>query len=550
MKTIAQVVIPYQVKIYPANNCLTSTMKILFGLLLLAVLVGGIGYAVYRVPDLLRGGEADSNASAIHKVQRRTIEDRVVERGTVESQNTVYGKCELPGWQNKIISIKPEGTIVKKGDVVAQLEAEEVDREIAETEVLLNEARGKLAQSKQELDIQINKGESDIAAAHLELTLADLDLEKYRDGDFKADQADMERAIKEDLALLEKTRDERNNIETLVKKGYRSPQELREIQLREDSLEFQVERDERKLKVLQTYDYRRKSTEFEAKAKEAKRKVARAETTATAERLKSEAAVENAKNAVALHEQQLKEKMAIKDKCRLIAAQDGTVAYANQRWYDPSERIREGTTVRSQQEIYYLPDMNNMQVKATIHESVVDRIHVGQKAAIRLDAFSDMKLKGTVSYVSELAASSYSDAKNYDAKIIIEEIPSGMAVKPGMTAEVDILVGTYENVIAVPIGAISEHFQRTFVYVMSGNKGERRAVKTGRMTHSFVEITEGLEVDEVVALDAYQRGTADFADTERTDEEASSSEAGSEEATPAAVPTAPVAGGPTAAGEV
>lgn len=529
-------------------------MKILFRLLLLTVLMGGLGYAVYRVPDLLRGSEAESNASAIHKVQRRTIEDRVVERGTVESQNTVYGKCELPGWQNKIVSIIPEGTIVKKGDVVAQLEAEEVDREIAETEVQLNEARGKLEQSKQELDIQINKGESDIAAAKLELTLADLDLEKYRDGDFKAETADMERAIKEGLALLEKTRDERNNIETLVKKGYRSPQQLREIQLREDSLEFQVERDERKLDVLQTYDHKRKITEFDAKAIEAKRKVARAETTAQAERLKSESAVENAKNAVALHEQQLKEKLAIKDKCRLVAAQDGTVAYANQRWYDQSERIREGTTVRSQQEIYYLPDMNNMQVKATIHESVVDRIHVGQKATIRLDAFSDMKLKGTVSYVSELAASSYSDAKNYDAKIIIEEIPSGMAVKPGMTAEVDILVGTYESVIAVPIGAITEHFQRTFVYVMKGNKGERRAVKTGRMTHSFVEITEGLEVDEIVALDAYQRGTADFADTERSDDDAAtgeeSSEDANEESTPATVPSAPVAGGPTAAGEV
>lgn len=78
------------------------------------------------------------------------------------------------------------------------------------------------------------------------------------------------------------------------------------------------------------------------------------------------------------------------------------------------------------------------------------------------------------------------------------------------------------------------------------------AVKTGRMTHSFVEITEGLEVDEIVALDAYQRGTADFADTERNDDAATgeeSSEDANEESTPATVPTAPVAGGPTAAGE-
>ena len=493
-----------------------KTLRLLF--LLLAC--GTLGYAAWQVPAWVGTSNADASSSAVFTVQRRSIEDRIVERGTVESQHTVYGKCELPGWQNKIISILPEGTFVKKGEVVAQLEAEEIDRQIAETEVLLNEARGKLNQSNQELEIQLNKSESDIAAAELELTLAELDLEKYRDGDYKAEQADQKRAIQEAQAQLEKVRDERNNIEVLVKKGYKSPQQLREFQLREKSLIFQVERDERKLEVLESFDYRRKITEFQAKAVEAKRKLDRAKTTAKAEQLKAEAAVENAKNAVALYERQLTEHSAIKEKCTLRAEQDGTVAYANERWYDPSERIREGTTVRSQQDIYYLPDMANMQVKASVHESVVDRIAVGQKASIRLDAFSDTKLRGTVSYVSELAASTYSDAKNYDATIVIEEIPAGMAIKPGMTAEVDILVGTYDNVIAVPIGAITEHFQRTWVYVMQEAGAQRRGITTGRMTHSFVEIVDGLQEGEVVALDAYQRGTADFANSERADDEA------------------------------
>ncbi len=494
-------------------------MRLLIRILFFASVLAAVGYGAARLPDFVGSSRSDSNEAAVHKVIRRAIEDRVVERGTVESQNTVHGKCELPGWQNKIIFILPEGSVVKKGEVVAKLEAEEVDREIAEKEVQLNESKGKLDQANQELEIQLNKSESDIAAAELELKLADLDLEKYRDGDFKAEQADQKRAIEEAQAQLQKVRDERDNIELLVKKGYRSPQELREIQLRQNSLEFQVERDERKLLVLETYDHTRKITEFQAKAIEAKRKLERAITTAKAERLKAEAAVDNAKNAVALYERQLQEHAAIKEKCTLKAEQDGTVAYANERWYDPSERIREGTTVRSQQDIYYLPDMNNMQVKASVHESVVDRIQVGQKASIRLDAFSDMKLEGTVSYVSELAASSFSDAKNYDATIKIEKIPGGMAIKPGMTAEVDILVGTYENVIAVPVGAITEHFQRTWVYVMQGAKAERKAVKTGRMTHSFIEIVEGLDAGETVALDAYQRGTLDFADVERGAEE-------------------------------
>ncbi len=481
-------------------------------LLLVTLLVGGV-FGVMQLNRLL-GSQTSEDSAAIYEVQRRTVEDRVVERGTIESQNTVHGKCELPGWSNKIIAIVDEGTFVKKGELVAELEAEEIDQDIAQKQVELNEAKGQLDQAMKEIEIQKNKGESDVADAELNWELAKLDLTKYRDGDSVAELADQERAIKEAEAELEKIRDERNAIKILVKKGYRSPEQLREYELREQSFGFRVDSEKQRLKVLEDFDYKRKITEFEAKARNLERAVDRAKATANAEELKAQAAVDNAKSAVSLHEAALKELRGIKDKCKLIAPQDGTVAYANQPWFDPEDRIREGTTVRQQQDIFYLPDMQNMQVRVNVHESVVNRIEVGHTATIRLDAF-EVKLSGKVTFVSELAASSYSNNKNYEALVVVEEIPEGLALKPGMSAAVDILVGTYEDIVAVPIGAITEHFQQTFAYVRKGGTFERRRVETGRMTHSFVEILEGLEPGETVALDAYQRGTADFADAER-----------------------------------
>ncbi len=84
-----------------------------------------------------------------------------------------------------------------------------------------------------------------------------------------------------------------------------------------------------------------------------------------------------------------------------------------------------------------------------------------------------------------------------------------------MTAEVDILVGIYEDVISVPVGAVTEHFERSYVYSVQAGKSERKVVKIGHSTHSFVEITEGLQEGDVVALDAYQLGMKDFADVEK-----------------------------------
>ncbi len=472
--------------------------------------------------------EAKTSEAGSYSVQRRTVDDTVVERGTLESKNTVHGRCELPGWENKIIKLVAEGTFVKKGELVAKLEADKIDQQIAQKKVALNEAHGKLAQTKQELAVQLNKGESDIATAELELKLAELDLEKYRDGDFVAEKTELERLIAEGQAQLEKVNDDRRNIEVLVKKGYRSPEQLSEFKLRESSYKFAVDRDQQKLRVLEKYDHKRKLTEFDAKAKEAKRKLNRAKTTADAEKQKAESAISSAQNAVSLHEKELKDLDNVLAKSTLLAPQDGTVAYANQPWYGPEDRIREGASVRQQQDIFYLPDMANMQVRVNIHESVVNRVKIEQTASIRLDAFSDIKLKGKVTFVAELAASSYSNTKNYDALVIIEDIPANLALKPGMTAEVEIMVGTYTDIVAVPVGAVTEHFQQTYCYVEVGSKYERRSVKIGRITHSFFEIVEGLNPGDKVALDAYQRGTADFAAAER--------EANAKRSTPAATP--------------
>ncbi len=474
--------------------------------------VAGLG--LYRARFLFGDSSSDSQAAASHLVQQRTLEDRVVERGTVESQKTVYGKCEIPG-RTKITFIVPEGTSVKQGDRVAQFETNEIDKEIQLKDVEINEAKGKLADAEQSLAIKNNENETNIAAAQLEFDVAEIELIKYEKGDLIAEVADLERAIKEAEAELEKVRDEKNNIEILVKKGYRTPQQLREFQLRENTFQFAVQRDKQKLQVLLTYDKQKRLIELRGKQAETMLKLDRAKKTAEAETKKAEDAVTNAKNGVEILEQQLAELQTLKTKCTLIAEQDGTVAYANERWYDASERIREGTEMYSGRNVYYLPDMTRMQVKANVHESVVDRIKSGQSASIRLDAFSDTRLAGSVSSVAGMASSSYSSVQNYETIILIDELPYNLSIKPGMTAEVDILVGTYVDVIAVPVGAITEHFGQSFVYVLKGPDAIRRRVVTGRSTHSFVEITEGLQEGEVVAMDAYQRGLADFAGSER-----------------------------------
>ncbi len=474
--------------------------------LLLGVLAGGT-YGAYRY---YRQQSPPMDAALTFITSRRSITDTIIERGTLESQNTVVGSCDLPGFQNKIIFIVPEGTTVKQGDLVVSFDSDEIDRMVNEKSIALNDAQGKLAQAREDLDIQKNKSESDIAAAKLELSLAELDLKKYLEGDFLAERADFERSILEGEAELEKVHDELNNMRALVRKGFRSPEQLRELELRANSFQSRVDRDKQKMTVLVEFDFRRKKTEFEAKASEAKRKYERSLTTSQAEIRKAEANIRNTEGNVSTLSEEMKQLQDTKSKCEVHAPQAGTVAYANQPWFDPENRIREGATVYRQQNVFYLPDMSRMQIKVQIHESVVNKIKAGQSAKIRIDAFPDATLEGTVNFVSELAQSSFMDAKNYETVVLIDTIPDTMNLKPGMTAKVEILIGTYDGVLAVPINAVTEHMGQAFVYAQDDLGARRQAVKTGRVTHAFVEIVEGLDDGRTIYLDAYQRGMADF----------------------------------------
>src|SRR5208337_1750017 len=91
--------------------------------------------------------------------------------------------------------------------------------------------------------------------------------------------------------------------------------------------------------------------------------------------------------------------------CKLVAPGEGIVVYANdpmRSFGSNAPQIEEGATVRERQKIFSLPDISHMQVNAKVHESQIDKITPKMKARIRVDAFSETELEGTVLDVAPL----------------------------------------------------------------------------------------------------------------------------------------------------
>ncbi len=444
----------------------------------------------------------------------------VTERGELESAKTVDVSCQVEGRNIKIVEILDEGTIVEKDEVVVKFDTEEMTKKRDEQEIAFKQAEAKAKVSKEELAVQENKAESEIAAKELAKDLAELDRKKYLEGDYKVEEEGMKGAIALAERELEQANEDLENYRKFVKKGFGTPTQLRVKEQEVERTKFFLSRDQASLNVLQKFTLQRQEKELTAKAMESVRELERTKRSQAALTAKTKTDYDAAEVTAKLEKTQLEKLDKQLEKCIIKAPQAGIVVYSKDRYWDPSSKIRVGAMIDFQQTIFRLPDLDNMQVKVKIHESNVKKVKEGQKAEIRVDAHTKAVLHGTVEKVATIADSrGYWDeggTKEYVTIVKIDDLPEGAGLKPGMTAEVEIMVNEVSDVLIVPVQAVTAREDDHYSYVLGTGGYERRAVSLGENSETHVEIKEGLSENERVALDARARL---IAETEPGEEE-------------------------------
>jgi HlyD family secretion protein len=172
----------------------------------------------------------------------------------------------------------------------------------------------------------------------------------------------------------------------------------------------------------------------------------------------------------------------------LVAPFSGTVA---------SVGAKVGELVGVGAPMIVLADLDHYYVDASIDETDIGSVQVGQDVEISLDAFPDATLSGKVTHIDPLGRVAQG-VVSYDVEIELR--PSDVAVRPNMTAIVDIVVARKEGVLVVPNRAIKRDSSgRFYVEVISGGEVKRRSVTTGLSNELVTEIVSGLgEAEEAV----------------------------------------------------
>lgn len=126
-----------------------------------------------------------------------------------------------------------------------------------------------------------------------------------------------------------------------------------------------------------------------------------------------------------------------------------------------------GTATMAGTEMLRIADLNVMEVRVDVNENDIVRVSVGDTAIIDVDAYAstDKEFKGVVTLIANTAKDKTSaDAiTEFEVRILIldssyqdlVEAGNPFPFRPGMTASADIITTTKENVLAVPLAAVT-----------------------------------------------------------------------------------------------
>ena len=482
-------------------------------LLLLVVMIAAAGdVAALGMPSSISdyfGRDTASNNSAylIDTASIAPFRINVRERGTVDSLKSVTLSSKVEG-TTTIISIVPEGTQVKEGDLLVELDSSALIETEKQQVIAVTQAEAALTKATESLAIQERQNESDVAAAELALLLAELDLEKWKDGDYPQQVSEQQGLVKVAEEELDRATKVYEFSKRLAQKGYVSKNQLETDRIAMTKAQINLQSAKEVLGVLVDYTNKRTISELSSLYEEAGRARERIERQGTAALAQLEADLQAAKLTLQVEQEKLERARTQIANSKIYAPQAGEVVYAveDRGRGDQAEVIAEGASIRERKAIIKLPDLSQMKVDARIHESLISRIREGLPARIRIDAVPGKVFTGKVLTVSPVPVDGdwmRPDLKEYACVIGIEYTPGEDArLKPGLTAEVEIIVQQRSDVLQVPFQAIVTAGNTRYIYVLTSKGPERREILTGASNDTHVEILDGVAEGEKVILNA------------------------------------------------
>lgn len=432
-------------------------------LLLLVLLIGGGAFAYSAIFGDEESGQ--NEGALLYTVAKNDILVTVTEDGNVESASNVDVKCSVSGGST-ILWIVEDGTTVSEGDEIVKLDTANLEDQLNTQKMNYERAMATRIQATE--DFEASK----------------LSVREYEEGTYIEELKKAEAEIRIAQENHRSSENVFNYTKKMVRKGFATALQREADQFAVERAQLDLEAAQTRKKVLEEFTKQKALKDLEAKREAAAAKARADEAAFDLEQVRLE---------------RLKKQM---ENCVIKAPQNGMVVYANDggrsRFGGSQEiQIEEGAMVRERQALIRLPDLTQMQVKVTVHESKVDLLKRGMPARI---VIQDVDYKGkVVSVANQPEPTSFFSANVKEYATIVAIEGEATDLRPGMTAHVEILVADLQDVLTLPISSVVDQRGGYFCWVKTKDGYRKQEVELGRTNDKSVHVITGVEAgDEVV----------------------------------------------------
>lgn len=179
------------------------------------------------------------------------------------------------------------------------------------------------------------------------------------------------------------------------------------------------------------------------------------------------------------------------------APREGTVVYLADR---RNEKKKVGDQVWRMDKVLELPDLDSLHAEGEIDEADSGKVELGQKVRFRLDAHPENEIIGVVRSIGNaIRVSDVSPLKVLDVEIELPEIDREK-MRPGMRFRGLIELGRAENVLTIPLAAVTIREDGPVVTRRTMFSIEETPVEIGRSNDTEIQIISGLSLNDEVLV--------------------------------------------------
>jgi HlyD family secretion protein len=180
---------------------------------------------------------------------------------------------------------------------------------------------------------------------------------------------------------------------------------------------------------------------------------------------------------------------------------DGIVVMASIVRNGEFGQVREGDQVNAGQPFVTIVDPSSMVLNATVNQVDAEKLRLGMKASIRLDAYPDVELPGTLQGIGAMSKTSTFRAS------YVGEIPIRIKIDktdprliPDLTGSGEIVLNSENNTLMAPRSAVFQESDGAYVYVQGPEGWIKKKIDVGSQSFTSIGIRSGLQKGDVIAL--------------------------------------------------